>query len=133
MHKNLLSAINLAKNYKFDRRLGYHHCALIVRGGSILAVGYNGLNVNTFIDYLSDYDKTPRPFINRHSEVDAILSVRNKIDLRGSKLFVIRLKADGVVGMSAPCASCQHAARQYGIKRVIYSIDNNTYGTMKIL
>jgi deoxycytidylate deaminase len=132
MHKHLLSAINLAKNYDFDKKLGYLHCALIVRGGSILAVGYNGLNVNGYIDYLSDYDKTPRPFINRHAEIDAILSARNKIDLRGSKLFVIRLKSTGV-GLSAPCASCQHAARQYGIKRVIYSIDNNTYGTMKII
>ncbi|MDB5716150.1 MAG: hypothetical protein JWO15_3547 [Sphingomonadales bacterium] len=131
MHKHLKSAISLANAHQFDERLGYTHCAVIVRGGAILSVGYNGLNINGFVDYLSAFDKTERPFINKHAEVHAILSARNKLDLRGAKLFVARIKPTGI-GMSKPCESCRQAARQYGIRRIIFTVDDNEYGVLKV-
>lgn len=131
MHKFLKSAINLANAYEFDERLGYTHCAIIVRGGAILSVGYNGLNTNGFVDYLRSFGNNDRPFSNKHAEVSAILSARNKIDLRGSKLYVVRVKPTGI-GLSRPCLSCCQAARQYGIRRIVFTVDENEYSVLKV-
>lgn len=133
MHKFLNLAINEVKTHKFERILQCNLCAVIVGGGSVLSTGFNKTSRNSFVQYLSDFDLSGKPFINTHAEVDAILKVRNKIDLTGCKIYVARYKqGQKQVGMARPCATCEIVLRRYGISRAYYTIDENHYGVMNV-
>ncbi len=133
LHKHLQSAINLAHNHEYDDCLSYRHACVIVRGGSILSVGFNGIRKNSFVD-----DIVKKVGVNHghnptlHSEMDAIVSVRNKIDLTGAKIYIARIRPGKEVGMSAPCKLCQNALVRYGIKKAYFTISANTFGVMKL-
>jgi deoxycytidylate deaminase len=124
----------LAETNKYDEVVDYHLSAIIVRGGSIVSVGYNKANTNSFVEHYADRVKGKRNFcLSTHAEMDAVLRIRNKIDLSGCKIFVARRKLiDGSPGMARPCAICEEVLRSYGIKRAFYTIDDNHYGIMSI-
>jgi deoxycytidylate deaminase len=120
MHKFLTAAYEFAKLHKFDDSLEYHHCAVIAKGGKILAVGYNYRGWNP----LSEQYRTKEHTCTVHAEIAAVLSKRKKIRFEGAKIYVIRIKSDGNVAMSKPCEMCQHVLFNYGIKRAYFSVDN---------
>ena len=66
--------------------LEYSLAAAIVSGGRVLSVGMNKQKFNSIIDVFKTNE-----WSNIHAEVDAILRVRNKIDLTGSKIYVARM------------------------------------------
>jgi deoxycytidylate deaminase len=133
MNKFLKLSIKEARNYKYEDLLHYRLCATIVSGGSVLSTGYNKTAGNSFVQYLYSLDLTDKPFMNTHAEVSAILKVRNKIDLKGSKIYVVRYKPKlNDVGMARPCATCEIVLKNYGITRAYYTIDKNHYGIMNI-
>jgi deoxycytidylate deaminase len=122
-----------ASEHEYDAGLEYGLCAVIVRGGSVLSVGYNKRTTNSFVDHFIEQSRGIRDFCETtHSEMDAVLKARAKSDLRGSKIFVVRRKKDGSFGTARPCEICQKVLFSYGISRAIYSIDDRTYGVMKI-
>jgi deoxycytidylate deaminase len=126
-------ALKETKTYKYEGLLQCNLCAVIVGGGSVLSTGYNKTARNSFVQYLSDFDLSGKPFINTHAEVDAILKVRNKIDLTGCKIYVARYKPGRKeVGMARPCATCEIVLRRYGISRAYYTIDEDHYGVMNL-
>lgn len=132
MQKFLTMAVELARQHEYEPEFDFRLCALIVKGGSVLSVGFNGLNKNSFVDYLAEKDGTSnKPYINMHAEMSAISSARSKIDLRGCKLYVARIKLGGV-GMARPCGACQLAAALYGIRRMVYTVDDREWGTIKV-
>ena len=71
--------------------------------------------------------------MSTHAEQDAILKARGKFDLRGAKIFVARIKVSGGLGMARPCSICEHVLFNYGISKAYYSIDDDTFGEMKIV
>lgn len=108
--------------------LNAHHAAVIVKGGNILSIGINRPKMNSYVKFYGNHENCG----SIHAELDAIFRVRRKIDLSGCKLYVARLTKRGVVGMSAPCGMCKRVIQSYGIKRVYYTVDENTYAVMKI-
>lgn len=131
--KFLRLAIKECVSHKFEDLLQCNLAAVIVRGGSVLSVGFNNTSRNSFVQYLSDFDLSGKPFINTHAEVDAILKVRNKIDLTGCKIYVARYKpGQKEIGMARPCATCSIVLKRYGISRAYYTIDENHYGIMTV-
>lgn len=109
-------------------------CSVIVRGGSIVSVGFNKRNTNGFVDYYSDLAKAQRGFCeSTHSEMDAVLQAREKTDLRGCKIYVVRIKENDIFGLAKPCEICEHVLFNYGIKKAYYTIDETNFGTMKII
>lgn len=110
-----------------DPNLMSYHGAVIVRGGQILSIGVNKCKKNGFIKAYAHHD-----FCNTHAECDAILKARKKIDLTNSKIYVLRVRRDGKLSNSRPCAMCLKAMKHYGIKRAFYTIDNDTYAVMKV-
>ncbi len=126
-------ALDFARAHKFDESLPAYVTAMIVSGGRVLSVGYNS-RANSG---LQQRYKT-NPFCNSiHAEVDAILNVRRKIDLTGSKIIVVRrLKNDTrnkpLLAMARPCMMCSAVLYSYGIRKAIYTIENNKVGTLKI-
>lgn len=139
MNKFLRIALQYANEHKYEG-VELLHCALIVRGGKIISVGYNSHSANSFVNHYTnvvmpnrDYEETT------HAEMDAVRQVRSKIDLRGTKIYVIRRRAAsvqkklGALAISKPCEICQHVLYNYGISRAYYSISDTEYGVMKVV
>jgi tRNA(Arg) A34 adenosine deaminase TadA len=135
MHKHLQLAKSFGEQHIYDEYLEHHVCAIIVKGGAILSVGYNKSGTNAFVRH---YQKVAKHEYceTTHAEQDAILKVRSKTDLRGSKIFVVRLRAPnsplGELGMARPCPICQGVLKSYGIKRAYFSINDNEYGVLSL-
>lgn len=135
MHRYLRLAMQYATDKDYDNQIDYHLCAIIVRGGSIISVGYNKHNTNAFVEHYADITRgRGRDFcLSTHAEQDAILKARNKVNLRGCKIFVARrLKKDGQPGMARPCPICENVLYQYGIRKAYYTINENQFGRMLI-
>ena len=133
MHKHLQKAEKLARSHKFDDGLEYFLCALIVKGGEILSTGFNKKSTNAFVEHFADKARAARDYcMSTHAEQDAVLRARGKINLRGAKIFVARVKASGGLGMARPCSICYGVLQSYGIGRAHYSIDDQYYGILQI-
>ena len=133
-NRYLDAALSVARDHEHDDSLAALVTAVIVSGGRVLSVGYNSRS-NTG---LQNRFKTNKFCNSIHAEVDSILNVRRKIDLTNSKIYVVRrLRTDTAekhnVGLAKPCSMCQAILYNYGIKRAYYTIDNNSFGVMKVI
>ena len=135
MHRYLRLAMQYANEKQYSNQIDYHLCAIIVRGGSVISVGYNKHNTNAFVEHYADIARgRGRDFcLSTHAEQDAILKARNKVDLRGCKIFVARrLRLNGKPGMARPCPICENALNSYGIRKAYYTINEHQFGKMLI-
>lgn len=135
MLKYLQLAKQFGEQHDFDEYLEHHICAVLVKGGRVLSVGYNKHGMNGFVRHFQKVAKLE--FCETtHAEQDAILKVRGKTDLRGSKIYVVRLRPPnsplGELGLARPCSICQEVLKSYGIKRAFYSINDTEYGVLTI-
>lgn len=63
-------------------------------------------------------------------KVHAESRLSRKLD-KGSVVFVIRItRGNGQFANSKPCETCQSTLRKRGVKRVYYTISNNSYGVI---
>lgn len=109
----------LKSTYK-QHRVG----AVIVKGGNILATGYNELRPSGLL-------KTP----TLHAEASAILKLLKagrQNDLVGSDLYVTRFTRGGDVGISKPCEHCYSLCLSVGIKRIYYTDVDGSVKRMKL-
>lgn len=90
---------------------------VIVKKNRVLGVGYNKLKTHT---------KSNHIFKAHHAEFDAIIGMDNE-NLRGTVLYVSRIKKTGDYGLAKPCTTCQEMIAHTGIKGVWYSIDESPY------
>ena len=133
----LEKAGQLASRHDYAAGIDYHLCALIVRGGVILSTGYNRFGSSGLIEHYRPKDRNHQ--YNVHAETDAILKVRQRIDLTGSKVYVARIgKKRGPnnefdYALAMPCEMCQAVLTAYGIRKAYFSIDNQTSGEMKLI
>ena len=133
MNRLIEATLGFARAHKHDESMPAWLTATIVSGGRVLSVGYNS-RANSG---LQEHYKT-NPFCQSiHAEVDAVLNVRRKIDLRGCKIVVVRkLRADNhnnlALALAKPCSMCQAVLYAYVIKKAIYTINNHEYGVMRI-
>lgn len=127
MNKKFKFALKRSKNHNFEKE--YRLCALIIKGGKIVSIGFNNNKYHSIIDKYNNKDYP----ITLHAEMNAILKARAKgINIKGSKMLVLRLLSDGSVAIAKPCEVCQRIIKDYGIKRVKYTINNNNIGLLKV-
>lgn len=117
MHKFLKLAFEEARAHPFDRTMDYNLCAVFVRGGKILSIGYNNRDWNP----ITEHYKVADHCCTTHAEVDGILKKRRKIRFEDSKVFVVRIRSDGSVGDAKPCEMCQDVLYNYGVKKAIFT------------
>lgn len=86
---------------------------VIVNKNRIVGVGFNKFKTHT---------KSNHAFQMLHAEVDALLGVA-RADLKGCTAYVYRETKDGAPAMSKPCAACEIALKDAGIKTVFYTTD----------
>lgn len=124
MHKFLTLAYEQAKLHPYDPSLEYNLCAVIVRGGKVLSIGFNRRGWNG----LSEHYRTKEHVCTVHAEVDAILQKRRKVRFEGAKVYVARIRTDGSVGNAHPCEMCQDVLFHYGVKKAHYTTEEPPYG-----
>ena len=103
-----------------QHRLG----AVVVKGGRILATGFNELRP-------SSVTKTP----TLHAEASAILKLLKKRklhDLFGSSVYVARYTKGGKIGMARPCAHCYQLLQSVGVRDIYYTNDIGTTSYEKL-
>jgi deoxycytidylate deaminase len=93
----------------------FKHGAVIVRGGSVMAVGVNKWkNRDIFVSDPTDYN----PHITVHAEVDALSRVK---DAHGATIYIARVTKAGEERFSRPCERCEKVLISAGVKRVVYT------------
>lgn len=61
--------------------------------------------------------------------VHAEYRISKKIDV-GAVVYVARIKANGESAIAKPCKNCQKALKSKGVKRVYYTVDNDSFDYM---
>ena len=84
----------------------HKHGAVIIRGGSVLAVG-----INKWKSFSPEVGST-------HAEMDALSRLR---DAKGATIYVSRINRRGEPLLSKPCKECMESLEDAGIKRVVYT------------
>ena len=121
--------VDLSKKLAEDSSYTLHrHGAILVKGGSVLNWSANR---NKGPRWAQKFRSHGCGHATHHAELGAILGVaRDKT--KGSDMYVVRISKKGSLLMSKPCEMCQEILRHVGVKRVFYSIDNETMGCYKV-
>lgn len=108
--------------------------ATIVLRNEVISIGFNSDKSHPL---QKRFCKNPDS-IFKHAEVDCIvkaLKIVDEEDLKNATLYVYRVKRKHkgdtawVSGKAEPCPGCQKAIEHFGIKRTVFSLDEeNVYG-----
>ena len=106
----------------------YKHGAVLVKGGSIINTSCNKNRLVSFGSrFCQDYDG----IATLHAELGAILGLDRTVT-EGATLYVARVGKDGGFRLSKPCSMCHAAMTYVGIKRVYWTIDDNSCAMGKL-
>lgn len=106
-----MSIIDLATKAAMKARHRHRLGALIIKGGNVISTGWN-YSVN-------------------HAETVALGKIFDT-NIKGSTLVVVRMRRDGRLGMSFPCASCLAAIVESGISRIVYTDQDGLVQSRKV-
>jgi len=131
----ILAALRAVRETGFDPRLKAHVGAVITRGGSIISVATNTYGTDPYT-----LARTENGYVDSvHAEVNAIMRVRHKVDLDGTKMWVVRLTkpnpdllTDSMIALAEPCNVCKNVIMRHGIRRVYYTIDEQTTACWRV-
>jgi tRNA(Arg) A34 adenosine deaminase TadA len=114
----IICATKMASNlcYKY-----YRFCAVAVRGGSILGIGYNNPHKGS--------KAKKYPCRGLHAEMHLVSLLGDNI--AGATVYVAGLTSCGNVPRygCCPCAMCQEALKKSGVKKVMF-LTNTGHSTL---
>lgn len=109
----------LQKLSKKSNNETYKIGAILVKGGSIISIGYNHQGTHKLIEY----KRHLRPRNNTiHAEIHTVLGISKK-EAEHCTVYVARFTSQGVAN-SKPCTLCQNILTEMGIKKVFYTATN---------
>lgn len=105
--------------------------AAIVYKNNVISIGHNSRRTHPF---QAKYGKNPMA-ICMHAEINAIKNALNHLevdDFKKTTIMIYRVKkqnglrkAAWVDGMAKPCEGCARAIMEFGIKKIVYSTEEN--------
>lgn len=115
------SFLNLAMRAAESSDCQQRHGAIVVRGGSVLAIGVNKWrNDITMAGLLHDQGRSTD--ISIHAEIDALSRVSNP---RGATIYVARVNRTGKARLSKPCINCAKALKKAGVSKIVYTLNTD--------
>lgn len=112
------SFLNLAMRAAESSDCQQRHGAIVVRGGSVLAIGVNKWrNDVTMAGILHDEGRSSD--VSIHAEIDALSRVSNP---RGATIYIARVNRRGKARLSKPCDNCAKALKNAGISKIVYTL-----------
>lgn len=127
--------LNLLNSSFYHEQLTAKHAAIIVNGNRIIGQGVNVHKTHTMAVRPILWKKSGRILEcawTIHAEMNAIRSVRNKELLIGATIYVARMSDRHGLRLSCPCDSCQYYINFYGIKKIVYTTDDNVWHEVKL-
>lgn len=126
------TAWKFARNHDFDPAITFMHCAIVAKGSKILGVGYNRYGWSSKQKGKYCARKLNSGTCSVHAEVDALLKVANREDIKGATVYVVRVNRKHELAMSKPCHMCEAILREHGVKKAVFSVseDENAYGVV---
>lgn len=109
--------------------------ACIVYKNDIVSFGTNSMKTHPF---QARYGRN-KESIYLHAETSAIKNALNSIsvsELSKCSLYICRVKFSDahkqnlVFGLAKPCSGCFRCINTFGIRKVIFSLDNQSYGML---
>lgn len=94
--------------------------AVILQKNKVIAVGRNYIHKTHPITH--DHDVTK--FKTQHAEVTCILQIKNKDILDKATIVVFRQNKKGEFSIARPCVMCRSILKSFGVKKMIYTINN---------
>lgn len=131
MSKRIQRIMKIAYRKTYDSDHKYPMAAVLVQKGKVVSAGVNRSKTHPKQKERSGCGGLIYGWNRIHAELDCL--IRSPIDAMGGTMFVVRRNAKGV-GMAKPCVNCEKLLREYGIKKVIFSIlkDFGSYGVMEL-
>lgn len=120
--------LELAKRQAFQSLFRHKHGSVLVKGGSVINTAYNNVEYTSF----GDRFQRKEYYGTRHSEINCILGLDRSVT-QGSTLYVVRINNKGDFLLSKPCEMCIMCSKFCGIKKIIYSIDNEHIGKIRMI
>lgn len=105
----------------------FRHGAVLVKGNTIRNSATNSAD---YCSFGARFRTEPGP-ATIHAEIGSVLGVDREIT-EGATVYVARVNKQDCYRMSKPCAMCEAVLRHVGIKKVIYSIDENEIGVFRL-
>ena len=104
----------------------HKHGCVVVKGHRIISSGYNSCIRQHRVQAELDMERFGVNCPGKlHSETSALLPlIKNDIDLSKASIYIYREHKNGALANSKPCPSCERLIRQFGIKRVYYTVEN---------
>ena len=106
----------------------FRHGAVLVKHGSIMSAG---LNKDKPCSFGNRFRPKELGDATIHAELAAILNVPRS-QTEGSDVYVVRVGALEDLRNSKPCPMCQAALKFVGVKRVFYSLDDQSFEMLKL-
>jgi tRNA(Arg) A34 adenosine deaminase TadA len=91
----------------------------ILKGGSVQAIGWNKKKCDP--EFMYSFGNC-----SVHAEIHALRQMG--FEAKRCVMYIARWRKGGGFGLSKPCAICQPVIISAGVKRVIYTIDDDTHG-----
>jgi tRNA(Arg) A34 adenosine deaminase TadA len=123
--RHLDLAKRIAHNSDFHE---YRHGAVLARGKSVINVS---ANKNNYKSWAQRFRPRNHGHATHHAELGCILGVDRSLT-QGATVYVARVGKSGITRLSKPCPMCESAMRHVGIKEVIYTINDEEVGRMKL-
>ena len=121
--------LELAKNEARQSKYGkLRHGAVLVKGGSVINASYNK---NNFSSFGNRFRKHGCGHDTHHAELGCIL-VLDKSKTTGTTLYVVRINKDDDFRLSKPCDMCHEVLKYCGVRKVVYTIDENKIASYKL-
>ncbi len=112
------SYLLLATKFAEMSEARHRHGAVVIKGGSVMSTGWNKLKNNPSV--LEEGDIKEHAGV--HAEADCIKKLGPLV--KGSIIYIARINRGGEVRYSEPCKMCKRAISAAGIKKIVYTIDN---------
>jgi len=120
---------DLARNVAFNSDYGkIRHGALLVRGGSVINSCFNK---DKFCSFGTKFRSPARGPATIHAELGCILGLARGVTT-GSDIYVCRVNRKGEFRNSKPCAMCHEVLKHVGVRRVYYTMSDNTIEMYKL-
>jgi tRNA(Arg) A34 adenosine deaminase TadA len=123
MNNKLRKIIKLSRKYIEYPEGRTKHFTFIMKRNTVIAMGWNLTHKTHPIAH-----RFSHRFDSIHSELNALLNFPFPLSkLRDYNIINIRLRKDGTIGLAKPCKHCYNMLYAFGVKEMIYSINDNQF------
>lgn len=108
---NKLRQVKTKSNHSYSKM-----SAVVLKKGKPISFGFN------FVE--SNYQYKEKHCLKKwHSEMNALLKVKNKETLKNCTIVIFREDKMGNFKLAKPCSLCEELIRSFGLKKMVYTTE----------